>query len=228
MTITYEPKKIIFFLSLIVIGLIIGHIAGTISSFYLGGDDFEIFNLDIEQNIPSLYSSLSLMLCAGILYLIANITKRQGKRDYLYWAGLSVIFVFLSIDEMTEIHERLIIPLRNMLNTSGVLFFAWVIPYGILLIAMLMFYFRFIVSLPVRIRLLFILAGSLYIGGAVVMESLGGSWFEQHGDNSLFYSLIILVEETLEMTGILVFIYALLSYIDTELQGVYLYIKSAE
>jgi len=127
------------------------------------------------------------------------------------------VFLFLSADEAAGIHERLIEPLRNSLNTSGVLSFAWVIPYGIFVIAMMLIYFRFLFSQDVRIRNLIIFAGILYVAGALGVELIGGHWSELHGPENITYALITTLEESLEMTGILVFIYALMSYITFEL-----------
>jgi hypothetical protein len=52
-----------------------------------------------------------------------------------------------------------------------------------------------------------------------------GRYAELYGYNVTFH-VIATVEELLEMTGIVIFIYALMSYIDTELKGLRLSIKS--
>jgi hypothetical protein len=56
------------------------------------------------------------------------------------------------------------------------------------------------------------LAAVLYIGGAVGFELVGGYYAELHGEKNLTFNLIATVEETLEMTGIVLFNYALLRY----------------
>src|SRR5215208_5096619 len=113
MTITYEPKKITFFLGTILIFLFIANMAGIISKHYFGYSRMILFDLDKEANVPTLYSSVTILFCAGLLALIAGARKKGGKRDYLYWAGLAVIFLFLSVDETAGLHERLIKPLRG-------------------------------------------------------------------------------------------------------------------
>jgi hypothetical protein len=57
------------------------------------------------------------------------------------------------------------------------------------------------------------IAAALYIGGAVGLELVGGRYAEMHGLKNLTYSMIATAEETLEMAGVIVFIYALLRYI---------------
>lgn len=217
MTITYEPKRVVVLLGTIIICLIVANSVGIVSKYYFGRSRLGIFDLDKEGNLPTLYSSVMILSCGNLLAVIATARKRQEKRDYLYWAGLAVIFIFLSVDEGISLHERLITPLRTALNTSGPLYFAWVIPYGILAIVIMLIYLGFLFTLAVRFRYLIILAGMLYIAGVVGVEFIGGYWAELYGNENLTYALITMCEESLEMVGILVFIYALMAYITSEL-----------
>jgi len=218
MTITYEPKKVTFILGMIIIFLIMANMVGIVSKYYFGSHRIALFNLDREGNIPTLYSSVATLLCAGLLAIIATARKRQEKGEYLYWAGLAIVFLFLAIDDGAAIHENIIGPLRNALHTSGVLFYAWVIPYGIFVVVVGVVYLRFLLSLPVRIRYLIIFAGILYVGGALGLELIGGYWVELHGVENVTYELMTTCEQSLQMAGILLFIYALMSYIPSELK----------
>ena len=52
------------------------------------------------------------------------------------------------------------------------------------------------------------------------MESVGGWYFSLHGEmEDLSYSLLVAAEEFLEMSGIILFIYALLDYLRDRLAG---------
>ena len=228
MIITFEPKKVVVFLGTIVICLIAANMVGIISMYYFGSHRIALFNLDREGNIPTLYSSVTLLLCAGLLAVIATARKRQKKREYIYWLGLAIIFLFLAVDDGAAIHENIIRPLRNALNTSGVLYFAWVIPYGIFVIAIGIIYLRFLFSLPVRFRNLIIFAGILFVGGALGFELIGGKWTELYGQENVAYALITTCEQTLQMAGILVFIYALMSYISSNLNALFFHIGSLD
>ena len=58
------------------------------------------------------------------------------------------------------------------------------------------------------------MAATLYIGGVIGMELFGGSFPELHGSRAFFLPLMITtVEESLEMAGVIIFIWALLVYI---------------
>jgi hypothetical protein len=176
------------------------------------------FNLDKEKNIPSAYAACSLVLCAVLLGYIAH-AKRARRLPARHWWILAGIFVFLGLDEFVKIHERLTIPLRRALHVSGLLYYAWIIPYSVLTLTLCVSYGAFLWQLPRRIRWLFISAGSLFVGGAVGMEMLSGWYFTLHRVQDQTYVLLATIEEILEMSGVILFMYALLAYIHTVLPG---------
>jgi hypothetical protein len=63
---------------------------------------------------------------------------------------------------------------------------------------------------------LFILAGTIYVGGALGMEMVNARYADLYGFKNLTYQLMTAVEEFLEMSGIAIFIYALMSYVATQ------------
>ena len=110
-------------------------------------------------------------------------------------------------------------PVRSALDiTSGLLFFAWVIPYGIALFIFLAAYLKFTIELPARTRLLFVSAGCIYVTGAIGFELLGGHHYALYGQENLMYIVLSTSEELFEMGGIVVFVHALLSYVSLELK----------
>lgn len=230
MDIIVEAKKAVQLLGLVVLLLLLAHLAGQFSIFYLNHDYVfglvPMFDLKNGGNIPSLYSSISLVFCSVLLSIIAYAKNKRGE-PYYHWAGLAVIFLFLCADQSVGLHGRLDAPLRAALKVTGVLYFAWVIPYSIALIIFLLIYLKFILKLPSRIRLLFIVAGLIYVTGAIALESVGGLYRSSYGEQrSIIYAGISTLEQLLEMIGILVFIYALLFYIGSELKGLSLKIIS--
>jgi len=174
-----------------------------------------LFNVDREQNITTLFS-VFLLLCSAVLLAVIVLLKRQQQDPNLSrWAILTCGFFYLAIDEAWSFHEMLIDPVRGLLghDNLGIFYFAWVIPAmaGVLILAL--FFLGFLLRLPSTTRLSFVKAGSLYLGGAVGVEMIGGRYAEAHGFENLTYQLITHVEESLEMAGIIVFIYALLRYL---------------
>ena len=174
-----------------------------------------LFYVDSEQNIPSLYSTMLLLISALLLSVIAVLKSKQRAAYAKYWALLSVGFLVMAIDEAASIHEITIRPMRNLLGGGelGIFHFAWVVPGIILVLALAVYFLKFLSHLPANTRSGFLLAAALFIGGSIGFELIGGRYAELHGTQSLFYSLIVTVEESLEMAGVIVFIRALLVYI---------------
>ncbi len=69
-------------------------------------------------------------------------------------------------------------------------------------------------SLDKKTRNLFLFSAVIYLSGVIGMESIGGFIKSIHGIDNWWYYLEVAVEEGLEMTGIIVFIYALLNYLN--------------
>ncbi len=185
-----------------------------INIFGMNKEWFLLFNMDKEVNIPTLYSTMLLAFCSILINLIAR--KGKKERDVLAekWVALKWVFVFLAFDEALQIHEIFIIQeLRDMLPIF--LNIVWVIPYGILVIVFLNFFKSLIISLPTKIRTFTLISGAIYISGALGLEIVGNTLVREgqirlHG---ISYGLIISLEETLEITGLIIFIHTLLRYI---------------
>jgi hypothetical protein len=171
-------------------------------------------DLDWENNLPTYFSTTILLLCSLLLTLIYLHQRENRGREAPRWGLLALIFLFMSIDEASSLHELLITPLRERFDLSGFLYFSWVIVAVPLLILLGALYLRFLVRLPAGTRGLFILAACLYIGGALGLEFFGGYSYAAAGeDETLQYELTAHTEEILEMTGIIIFIHALLGLI---------------
>lgn len=175
------------------------------------GEKMLLFSLNGEQNIPSWYSSSMRLICAILLAAIAVAARESGYR--FHWMSLSVIFLYLSIDELASIHEKVGSALAERFDTSGFLTYAWVIPYAFLVFVFVLVYTRFLYDLPASTRLAFLAAGILFVGGALGVEMVNGRTDDTYGTAHLTYILGSYIEEVLEMLGELGFFYALLSYI---------------
>jgi cellulose synthase/poly-beta-1,6-N-acetylglucosamine synthase-like glycosyltransferase len=173
-----------------------------------------LFYVDLEWNIPTFFSVLLIVFAALLLAVIARLNGSRGIPHAPKWSTLSNGFLLMAYDEAFQVHERLNIPVGAILGDGslGVFYFAWVIP-GIALVSVLGLYFlRFWWHLPARTKFSFLMAAACYIGGAIGVELIGSSHAELHGYENLTYSMIATLEESLEMAGLIVFIWALLNY----------------
>jgi hypothetical protein len=187
------------------------------------------FDLGHEPSIPALYSSIAL-LAASVLLLTIGVAKRNTRDRFAYhWLALAAIFLVLAIDEAVMFHEMLVNSMRDAFQLGGIFFFPWVIPamFAVLIVGLL--YLRFLAHLEPRTRWLFVAAATLFVGGAVGMEMVAGVIIEEHGvatvgdassevieevgAASIRHTIVQTIEESLEMLGVVVFIYALLDYL---------------
>jgi hypothetical protein len=208
-------------LSTMTVLLAAGHSAAMILTLGLGYDSSAVRLLDLneERSFGTAYS-VGLLSVTAVLLLILAIAarKRSGAqaRDARWWGGLAAIFGFMSADEAAGIHEALMIPLRKALHSSGLLYFAWVVPYAALVLATALLYTRFLLRIPREVAVRFVIAGIIFVGGAVGMELIAGRLIELTGYDyrSLPMELEYLVEETMEMVGAAYFLTALLRYVE--------------
>ena len=220
----YPRKTALFFLSIVVLLTVLHGITQAMFLSTLNEDLLELteyFDLDIEKNIPSLYSAFAILCSSLLFFCIASLEKKQQERRR-YWLGLAAVFLFLSLDEAFALHEGLgdyteeLIKSTGILEATGLLYFPWIIPYSMLTSILGLLYFRFIFGLPRRIMLLMILSAIIFLTGAVGFDMVGGKEAELHGYYSNRYIVLYTIEEFLEMIGIVLLIYTLLAYIEQQ------------
>lgn len=175
-----------------------------------------LFHVAEEGNLTTWFSALLLLVCCMLLALIATVTKCQGKRYWRHWGVLSGLFFYLSLDEAAAIHELAIEPLRALFNTAGIFYYAWVIPAIVLLAVLAIFYAKFLRDLPRRSSVLFMVAGIIYVFGAIGMDMAVGVIITRQLPR-LFEPALITIEEMCENFGVILFIYALLLYIKSHI-----------
>jgi len=172
-----------------------------------------LFDTAEEANVTSWFSSELLFIVAILVLLISRVKVHHSDAYSRHWTILAAIFFFLSLDELASIHEMTINSLRNAFGATGLFYFSWVIIAIPLVLLLGFFFLRFVLSLPRSTRIQFIVAGTLFLTGAVGFEMLGGLFHE-----SSIYRVFVTVEETLENLGAGIFIISLLSYAGTNLK----------
>ena len=184
----------------------------------------DFFDIDVETSLSQWVQSLTLLACAVLLSMVT-----VGARTHRFgWTAMAVIFVYLSIDEGSRLHENLIPLLHAAFHPSGIFLFAWVIPGGILVALFAAVYTRFLRDLDRTTRVRFIFAGALYVAGALGMELVGGWWATDHGFNNMIYQMVLVpLEETLEVAGQVLFLYALLCHLESTTPSIGLRVGAA-
>jgi hypothetical protein len=221
MEIEISPRNVLVILLSGIGFLVLANLFGIVLKYGLGHDSFyglvELFDFNRENNIPTLYSTLQLII-ASLLASIIAVTHKSNGANYMPWLAIAVIFLFLAIDETAQIHEKLVDPVRMAFGLTGLLYFAWVVPYGIGVLLLVFAFSRFLYRLPRKSMRRFMVSGMIYVTGAIGLEMLGARHYESYGGSNFVYSMIYTGEELLEMLGVAFFIYALLAYVANEFQ----------
>jgi hypothetical protein len=218
-TLRASRRRITWTLSLISLTFVVLHIAAQLAtrSLHLGWTLTEVlsrFDLDQEIAIPTWFSQVILLMSAALLAVIAAIRRRDRQWDRRYWAGLAVIFLYLSVDEGSSLHEIAVLPVRKVLHIhNSFLVLSWIIPAGILVLLFALVYLRFWWRLPADVRWRVAVAGVIYVGGALIMEACSSAYVARFGYEGFGLVLVRILEEGMEMIGICIFNDALLRYI---------------
>lgn len=228
--ISVNPTSIVRLLGALAFLLLLINIGFQLTVYANGKHDLygaRFFYFDSEDNLPAAYSTLLILISALLLMVITILKKYQSGAMVFHWAVLSAGFLIMAIDEELSIHEELIEPLRTILGYDGygIFYYTWVIPAIVLIVVLGLFFLKFLIRLPVKTRIHFVVAGAVYIGGCIGVELIGGRYDELHGKENLTYSLIATFEESLEMTGIIIFIWALLVYIADTIKDVQFHVE---
>lgn len=207
----------LFRLHLLLIGLLVGaHLAVTAIRVFTGHANLHgispLFDLDVEANVPTLASAVALLGAAALLWFTGSATQRHGREYAAHWRGLAVVFVFLALDEAAGFHEKLSAPLRESLHLTGVLHFAWILPYALLVAVLGVVYARFVLSLDPLAKRDLVGAGAVFLGGAVGLEMVGGLIASGATEPTAAFLAAVTLEEALEMVGIAMLVRGLVAY----------------
>jgi hypothetical protein len=158
----------------------------------------QLIDLDEENNLPTWFSSFLMLNVAGLLFLVRKSTDAWRG----HWTVLATGFFLMSVDEVAGVHETL--------NTATDTLWVW--PALVLVVALGLWFLPFLRALPRATMVLFILAGLVFIGGSIGMEIVG----DPMDADTLVYSMTVLVEESMEMMGVLIFAHALIRYLQAQ------------
>jgi len=211
-----SARRILIILIVILGGLLLVRSVGLYSTYVLGDAHANglvpLFDFNQEESVPTWFSSALLLICASLLGVIAAAQRREGG-PHLWWTMLALVFLYLSMDESLSFHERFNRPVRDLLGTSGALYYAWVIPYALFALVLLAFSIRPLKSLAASTRNLLVLAGVLFVCGAMGMEVIGSYLATSNQMKVTFASdMVMTLEELMELAGTIILVYALMKH----------------
>ena len=216
-TLRFEPGRVVRALAAVAALLVLVHLGFLLLKALTGHDRVyglvRLFDLDKEHNIPSFFSGCLFLLNALLLALVARTVPRSAAKTT--WKILAGLFVYLAFDELFAIHERLTKPVREAFHTSGPFYYAWILVY-LPIVAVIAGLFAPVwrrLDGPVRSRLA--VAAGTYLAGAVGVEIAGGMYREAVGPQlGLGYGVLVAIEESLEMAGLIILARALFDQLE--------------
>jgi hypothetical protein len=228
-TVQLDPRTIARVSITAIVLLVLADSFGNVLEFVLHHDQVfglaRLIDLQREANIPTWFSSVQLFAVALTLTAIWLSQRNATHRHAPYWAVLMLGFYYLSVDEVAQLHEMSDNPLMTPILGAEHSWFhttartmAWAVLSVTIVVGLGLFFLRFLRELPPPTRRRFIVAGAVYCGGVVVMELIGQQLDAAIG-RGLLRSFVTGFEETLEMSGIALFLYALLDYARTSIPG---------
>lgn len=208
-------------------------LGGQVSYFFLDHPTLlgfvERFNVTGEVTVPTWYTVGLLLLTSVALWIASRAERgRSDRRSARGWAGLSLLFLYLSVDDAAEIHELFATLFRRLgIGGEGYLAYPWVIAGIPFVLVLAVVFFRFVRTLPPRTRWILIGGAALFFGGAIGVEMIGANLAWSGGpvegmlphdgrQNPFSWQVVATVEELLEMLGVVVFLYGVLDYLHDE------------
>ncbi|RDV14236.1 hypothetical protein DXT99_15705 [Pontibacter diazotrophicus] len=172
------------------------------------------FHLGLEGNLSTYFSTFNLALASILSYVVYS----TGKKATYHWLYLSLLFLFLSIDESAQLHETFGGLAGSKFNSyldevPPFLSWAWMVPYAVFTLLVGLYFFKFTLKLPVKTRSLFYLSGCIYVFAALGLEFCEAHFDTLYGPDNVVNKFLFPIEEFLEMVGIIIFNYALLDYL---------------
>ncbi len=177
-----------------VLGLLMAN--GTDATAFIGFKN--LFDLDQERNIPTLYSGFLYAVCAFLALIHAS--KKGPRFAKLLLSAFAAFFLYLAFDETLIIHELLASPIRNILGigNGNPLYHAWVVPALIVIIGLYLLY-RVVQSKDAsskQVKWLILYVGILG-SGVVALEIIGTQLYF----SELVYKLgPVMIEEVYELS----------------------------
>lgn len=167
------------------------------------------FDIGEELTVGAWYSS-AVWLLLGLCAVLAAILAPRHRPSWWLFAVVSIV---AAADETAALHERLIFVGDRM--RPYVPFephYSWIIPGTIIAVVVVALLIRVVWALRPRITLTLVIAGVVFLAGALVIETWTG--FVQRdagGEFTSFYMVLSHLEETLELIGVSLAIIALAS-----------------
>jgi len=211
-----SPLRVALFLAVIAMLLLIAHLGAEAVRTTIGEDLPDratgMWNLDEENNVPTWFASMVLALVGFALAFVGLMKYQERDPHYRQWFAISLIPLFLSLDDMAQLHEALSSPLSEEYGFGGLLHWAWLVVALPVVAVLTVLFLPFLLRLPARTAILLLAGAGITFSGGVILEMFEGWRVDASGQGGLLLFLMVTVQEVMEMTGSIIALYAVIDY----------------
>ena len=218
---TKKLLKLLIFIAIVIASL--SFLARVLFTFnYIGPDLLSFFDVDQEKNLPTWYSSVQLSV-AGILCLLIYLFETHSRKSTvisrLFWIGLGLIFLFLSLDELAQIHETF--------DHSGLLgiskhqrWYVYYIPVTFIFTIIFVYFSKIIFRNKYYILKYFYVGGVIFLAAALCGDMVKEIIFAHKSLSSIPAILTIqtTIEEFMEMIGESICLISILEFLINQMK----------
>lgn len=216
------PVRFPLILQIVVLGLALAHLGTARASAAWPGaltaSLAELFHLNLEGNVPALFSAALWLLAAVLAYRASGVLRARGDAKAAAWTGLALLFAYLGVDEGAALHERVGVVIKAHIPLTGFFYYGWVLAGIAFLCLMSLLFLPLMLRLRPGFALRFVASGAVFVSGALGAEMLGAAvesgWLADF-PLGLTWTRIVIIEETLEMTGLVLLTHTLLAVLST-------------
>ena len=166
-----------------------------------------VFDLGEEESVGTWFSAVTLLFIGRIAWGRAKQLMAEGSVWSGWWFLIAIVFHVLSIEEVVNLHAILKEWFDRQGADEGPAMRQVLLWISIFVAAAMV---PFLQRVGVRFALVTVLAGALYLGGALAVDHwFGSDRFESYHDRWPWVGL----EEGLEMFGMIVFLHGMLAYL---------------
>lgn len=185
------------------------------------GNSNDFFNLDTEQNFPTIYQGLKLIITSTLaftlFYILLNFYQEIEIKIKIVWIPWWIIFLFLGLDEVGQLHEsmasRSVLTENNILERY-ILFFtrlgfnsaSWLLLYIpiFLIFAVFLFIFLKYQYSNHKDEIIYLIVGVSMFFIVLIIELLNTN---NNICSSNMYEKLMILEEFFEMIGASLFMH---------------------
>ena len=205
---TLTARRFTQFQCLAVAVMVLAALLNLLIAEALGVTSLRPLRVGAEDGVQTWFSVLNLTLASGLALVLAIATRGQPRWLMAFWGLLAALMLLLSLDEAVQIHEQLLeqgaalAPGLPQLHSHG-----WVILGALFVGGAGLLFLPFLWRLPRRLMVRLVVAGGVFVFGALGVESFGAlaDYYDWLAREDVAYKIRRIVEEGCEMLGIALF-----------------------